>query len=120
MSEVDVSTLTPALRRKHIYRERLVQYLNEFKNILIITVDFVGSKQMQEVRIELRGKAKILMGKNVGISHLGGFEEGVEREGGRAKEVSCALPKKNQKNVDYDDSNCFNPARLESQLILWR
>lgn len=73
MSEVDVSALTPALRRKHIYRERLVQYLNEYKNILIITVDFVGSKQMQEVRIALRGKAKILMGKNTVIRRV--FEE---------------------------------------------
>merc|ERR1719191_2039510 len=34
---------------------------------LIIGVDFVGSKQMQEIRMKLRGKATILMGKNTMI-----------------------------------------------------
>jgi len=38
--------------------------LDEYKNILIIGVDFVGSKQMQQTRIALRGKGIVLMGKN--------------------------------------------------------
>jgi len=32
--------------------------------VLICTVDNVGSHQMQKVRISLRGKAVLLMGKN--------------------------------------------------------
>jgi len=50
--------------RKGIYWTKLNQYLDEFKKILVIGVDFVGSQQLQETRIALRGKGKMLMGKN--------------------------------------------------------
>lgn len=50
--------------RKSAYWTRLNAALDEYKNILIIGVDFVGSKQMQQTRIALRGKGIILMGKN--------------------------------------------------------
>jgi large subunit ribosomal protein LP0 len=50
--------------RKNVYWAKLEKYLTEYKNILIITVDFVGSKQMQQVRAAIRGKGEVLMGKN--------------------------------------------------------
>jgi len=50
--------------RKESLKAKLDRMLNEFKNILICTVDNVGSNQMQKVRIALRGKAELLMGKN--------------------------------------------------------
>jgi len=50
--------------RKTAYWTKLQSALDEYKNILIIGVDFVGSKQMQQVRIALRGKGIVLMGKN--------------------------------------------------------
>lgn len=50
--------------RKSAYWTKLNAALDEYKNILIIGVDFVGSKQMQQVRIALRGKGVVLMGKN--------------------------------------------------------
>jgi len=50
--------------RKKEYRARMEKYLETYKSILLIGVDNVGSKQLQNVRIELRGKAVILMGKN--------------------------------------------------------
>jgi len=50
--------------RKSAYWIKLNSALDEYKNILIIGVDFVGSKQMQQVRIALRGKGIVLMGKN--------------------------------------------------------
>jgi len=50
--------------RKHRYKERLLQYLRTYKNVLVVEVDNVGSNQMQKVRIALRGKAVLLMGKN--------------------------------------------------------
>jgi len=50
--------------RKEKYVTRLVQYLGEYKNILVIHVDNVGSNQLQKVRIALRGNAVVLMGKN--------------------------------------------------------
>lgn len=42
----------------------MVEYLEAYKSILVINVDNVGSSQLQKVRIALRGKAVILMGKN--------------------------------------------------------
>jgi large subunit ribosomal protein LP0 len=50
--------------RKESLKAKLDRLLNEYKNILICTVDNVGSNQMQKVRIALRGKAELLMGKN--------------------------------------------------------
>jgi len=50
--------------RKSTYWDKLNAALDEYKNILIIGVDFVGSKQMQQVRKTLRGKGIVLMGKN--------------------------------------------------------
>jgi len=50
--------------RKRGLGERLKECLDEYQNILIVTVNNVGSNQMQKVRIALRGKAVILMGKN--------------------------------------------------------
>jgi len=50
--------------RKYAFRDRMVSYLEDYKSILIIGVDNVGSNQLQKVRIALRGKAVILMGKN--------------------------------------------------------
>lgn len=67
MSEVDFSEMKANKVRKHKYRERLIEYLNEYKNILLVRVDNVGSRQMQLVRIALRGEAVVLMGKNTVI-----------------------------------------------------
>lgn len=50
--------------RKAKYRKTLIQYLSEYKHLLVIKVDNVGSSQMQETRQKLRGRAAILMGKN--------------------------------------------------------
>jgi large subunit ribosomal protein LP0 len=50
--------------RKESLKSKLDKLLNEYKNILICTVDNVGSNQMQKVRMALRGKAVLLMGKN--------------------------------------------------------
>jgi len=50
--------------RKAGYAEKLRKLLDEYDNVLIVTVDNVGSNQMQKVRIALRGQAVVLMGKN--------------------------------------------------------
>jgi len=64
VDEVDVSTLSAKRKKKHFYRLRLLKYFDEYKSILVVGIDNVGSKQMQNVRIALRGKAIMLMGKN--------------------------------------------------------
>jgi large subunit ribosomal protein LP0 len=46
------------------YFTRLVQYLEEYPKCFIVGADNVGSKQMQQIRISLRGTAVVLMGKN--------------------------------------------------------
>jgi len=52
---------------KPAYFSKLVELIESCPKVLIVTVDFVGSKQMQEIRAKLRGKATILMGKNTMI-----------------------------------------------------
>jgi large subunit ribosomal protein LP0 len=63
--------------RKSAYWTKLNNALDEYKNILVIGVDFVGSKQMQQVRIALRGKGIVLMGKNTIIRKV--FRERAEK-----------------------------------------
>jgi len=46
------------------YFSKLVQYLEEYPKCFIVGADNVGSKQMQQIRIGLRGTAVVLMGKN--------------------------------------------------------
>jgi len=63
--------------RKSAYWIKLNSALDEYKNILIIGVDFGGSNQMQQVRIALRGKGIVLMGKNTIIRKV--FRERAEK-----------------------------------------
>uniref|UniRef100_A0A7S2EY53 60S acidic ribosomal protein P0 n=1 Tax=Stereomyxa ramosa TaxID=1078864 RepID=A0A7S2EY53_9EUKA len=51
-------------QRKKLYRERLIGLLKEYDQILLVSADNVGSNQMQKIRMQLRGKAVVLMGKN--------------------------------------------------------
>jgi len=55
------------LAKKQVYFDKLVDLCVNTPNALIISADNVGSKQMQNIRIELRGKATVLMGKNTMI-----------------------------------------------------
>jgi large subunit ribosomal protein LP0 len=46
------------------YFEKMAALMDEYPKCFIVGADNVGSKQMQEIRIALRGKAIVLMGKN--------------------------------------------------------
>lgn len=46
------------------YFLKVVQLLDEYPKCFIVGADNVGSKQMQQIRISLRGLAVVLMGKN--------------------------------------------------------
>lgn len=52
---------------KQNYFKKLTNLLTEYPKILIVTVDNVGSKQMQQIRMALRGRAEVLLGKNTMI-----------------------------------------------------
>jgi len=49
---------------KSNYFLRVEQLFEKYNRLFVVHADNVGSKQMQETRIALRGKAEILMGKN--------------------------------------------------------
>merc|ERR1712018_169057 len=49
---------------KSNYFTKLINMLDEYPRCFICGVDNVGSKQMQMIRIALRGHAEVLMGKN--------------------------------------------------------
>lgn len=68
---------TKISEKKRAYKARLESYLEEYPNILIISVDNVGSNQMQKVRMAMRGRAVVLMGKNTMIRRI--FRDNMEK-----------------------------------------
>jgi len=64
---IDESTLSAGQKRKlkkQRHAAKFIGLLDEYKSIILIGVDNVGSNQMAKVRIALRGKAVFLLGKN--------------------------------------------------------
>ncbi|PFH53181.1 hypothetical protein AMATHDRAFT_1600 [Amanita thiersii Skay4041] len=49
---------------KELYFQKLKELLNKYPSIFIVNVDNVGSNQMHQIRVALRGKGVVLMGKN--------------------------------------------------------
>lgn len=49
---------------KELYFQKLKDLLNKYPTIFIVNVDNVGSNQMHQIRVALRGKGVVLMGKN--------------------------------------------------------
>jgi len=49
---------------KELYFEKLKELLNKYPSIFLVNVDNVGSNQMHQIRVSLRGKGVVLMGKN--------------------------------------------------------
>lgn len=50
--------------KKEAYFVTLDRMLNQYSRLFIVSCDNVGSRQMANVRMALRGKAEVLMGKN--------------------------------------------------------
>ncbi|TCD65692.1 ribosomal protein P0 (A0) (L10E) [Steccherinum ochraceum] len=50
--------------QKELYFIRLKELIAKFPSIFIVNVDNVGSNQMHQIRVALRGKGVIVMGKN--------------------------------------------------------
>jgi len=49
---------------KSSYFQRIERLIEEYPTCFLVSADNVGSKQMQQIRIALRGKGEVLMGKN--------------------------------------------------------
>ncbi|KAJ3240799.1 ribosomal protein P0 (A0) (L10E), partial [Chytriomyces hyalinus] len=50
--------------KKEAYFTKLDALLSEYPSIFVVNVDNVGSNQMHQIRLALRGVGVILMGKN--------------------------------------------------------
>jgi len=77
--------------RKANYFNKLKQLLSEYKKILIVGADNVGSSQMQQIRVSLRGSGVVLMGKNTQVRKV--LRE--EMESNKALETLIPLVKGN-------------------------
>mmetsp|Transcript_59745 Transcript_59745/g.123623 ORF Transcript_59745/g.123623 Transcript_59745/m.123623 type:complete len:319 (+) Transcript_59745:89-1045(+) len=55
------------LAKKSKYFNKLIDLCVNSPNALLVGVDHVASKQMQDIRVDLRGRAIVLMGKNTMI-----------------------------------------------------
>ncbi|TPX35225.1 hypothetical protein SmJEL517_g02327 [Synchytrium microbalum] len=56
--------MAEARAKKGAYFDKLKQLLEDYPTIFIVNVDNVGSNQMHQIRINLRGEGVVLMGKN--------------------------------------------------------
>ena len=56
-----------ARSKKVLYFAHLEKCLREYSRAFLVDVDFVGSKQVSDIRIALRGKAELVFGKNTMI-----------------------------------------------------
>jgi len=56
--------MTISQARKQEYFAKLENLLETYTRIFLVGVDNVGSNQIQQIRISLRGNAEVLMGKN--------------------------------------------------------
>jgi len=65
------------LAKKQSYFDKLIDLCVNHPNALLVGVDHVASKTMQNIRMEFRGKATVLMGKNTMIRK--GLQIGHER-----------------------------------------
>eukprot|EP00736_Rhodelphis_marinus_P010479 Rmarinus@m.25344 len=57
----------PSQEKKAAYFEKLSSLLDDYDKFFIVGCDNVGSKQVQDIRKALRGRAHLLMGKNTMI-----------------------------------------------------
>eukprot|EP00965_Chrysotila_dentata_P061447 2035221-Pleurochrysis_carterae.AAC.1 len=56
-----------AKTKKVAYFAHLEECLNKYQRACIVGADFVGSKQISDIRVALRGKAEMIFGKNTMI-----------------------------------------------------
>lgn len=82
-----------SMERKAEYFVKLENLLDTYTKIFIVGVDNVGSNQIQQIRIALRGQAEVLMGKNTMIRKV--FSNYVKKNPGHPLESMIPLLKGN-------------------------
>jgi len=73
--------------KKKAYFERLISLFDEYPRVLLVGADNVGSRQMQQIRKSLRGRAVLLMGKNTMIRRA------IKMHLSKHPALECLLPK---------------------------
>jgi len=53
--------------KKAAYFQKLIGLFQDYSKLFVVGLDMVGSKQVQTIRFQLRGKGEMLMGKNTMI-----------------------------------------------------
>lgn len=56
--------MTDGKAKKEEYMNKLKAHLEEYPRLVLVTCDNIGSNHMQRIRISLRGRGVVLMGKN--------------------------------------------------------
>jgi large subunit ribosomal protein LP0 len=56
--------------QKELYFTKLQELLAKYPSIFVVNVDNVGSNQMHQIRVALRGKGVVLMGKNTMVRRV--------------------------------------------------
>lgn len=91
--DIPFEDLSDAKKRKSRLATTLKGLLKKYPSCLIMNIDNVGSKQMQQVRMVLRGKAELLMGKNTIIRKV--MRDHIEETGDTSMEAVLTQVKGN-------------------------
>ncbi|ETI47684.1 hypothetical protein F441_08122 [Phytophthora nicotianae CJ01A1] len=101
--------------RKLEYFEKLESLLENYTKIFLVGVDNVGSAQMQQIRLVLRGRAEVLMGKNTLMRKV--FHNFVKKNPGHPLEQFIPLLKGNVGFVFTNDDLAEIREVLESNRV---
>lgn len=101
--------------RKQEYFEKLEHLLENYTKIFLVGVDNVGSAQMQQIRLVLRGRGEVLMGKNTLMRKV--FNNFVKKNPGHPLELFIPLLKGNVGFVFTNDDLSEIREVLESNRV---
>ncbi|KAF1790578.1 Ribosomal protein L10P [Phytophthora cactorum] len=101
--------------RKLEYFEKLESLLENYTKIFLVGVDNVGSAQMQQIRLVLRGRGEVLMGKNTLMRKV--FHNFVKKNPGHPLELFIPLLKGNVGFVFTNDDLAEIREVLESNRV---
>ncbi|GMF10862.1 unnamed protein product [Phytophthora lilii] len=101
--------------RKLEYFEKLEALLENYTRIFLVGVDNVGSSQMQQIRLVLRGRGEVLMGKNTLMRKV--FHNFVKKNPGHPLENFIPLLKGNVGFVFTNDDLAEIREVLESNRV---
>lgn len=102
-------------QRKAEYFEKLEGFLDSYSSVLLVEVDNVGSNLLQQIRMNLRGRCEILMGKNTMIRKI--FSEYLRKHKGHPYELLMPRIKGNVGFVFTNDDVAEVRQRLEENRV---